>query len=70
MKYSSKKSINNYFVLYGSNDEIVCYFDNFKELSKYVNYRYSDLIYEFNCKNTNVIKIIIDQKKYELAIFC
>lgn len=70
MKYSSKKSVDNYFVLYDSNDEIVCYFNDFKELSKYINYRYRDLVYEFNNKNTNVIKVIIDNKKYELAIFC
>ena len=70
MKYTSKKSVNNYFILYGQNDEIIYYFDNFKELSRYINYRYGDLIYEFNSKNTNVIKVIIDNKKYELAIFC
>ena len=70
MKYSSKKSVDNYFILYGTNDEIIYYFDNFRELSKYVNYRYRDLIYEFNSKNTNVIKVVIDNKKYELAIFC
>lgn len=70
LKFTSKKSVNNYFVLYDSNDEVVCYFDNFEELSKYVKYRYRDLVYEFNIKKTNVIKVIIDNKKYELAIFC
>ena len=39
---------NNYFVLYDLNDEVVCYFDNFKELSKYINYRPNDLAKQFN----------------------
>lgn len=70
MKFTSKKSVDNYFVLYDSNDEVVCYFNDFKELSKYVNYKYKRLIQEFNNNNSNTIKIIIDNKKYELAIFC
>ena len=70
LRYTSKKSVNNYFVLYDSNDEVVCYFNDFKELSKYINYRYRDLVYEFNSKNTNVINVKIEEKKYKLAIFC
>lgn len=70
MKFSSKKSVNNYFVLYDKNDEIVCYFDNFNELLKYINYKYKRLIQEFNNNNSNIINIIIENKKYQLAIFC
>lgn len=70
MRYTSKKSVNNYFVLYDLNDEIVCYFNDFIELSKYLNYKYKRLIQEFNNSNSNIINVIIDNKKYELAIFC
>ncbi len=71
MQFTSKSfRSNNYFVLYDSNDEIICYFNNFDELLKYVNYRLSDLVHEYNRNNTNVISIIIDNKKYKLATFC
>ena len=78
MKYSSKKSADNYFILYkydyendlNNEDEIICYWENYEEVSKYINYRYRDLIYEFNNKNTNIINVIIENKKYKLAIFC
>lgn len=70
LRYTSKKTVDNYFILYDMDDIIVCYFDNFKELSKYINYRYRDLVYEFNNKNTNIINIKIGEIKYKLAIFC
>ena len=71
MKYNSKNfRKNNYFVLYDKNDEIVCYFDNFEDLSKYINHRLSDLIYKYNKGNSNVINIVIDKKEFQLATFC
>lgn len=70
MKYSTKQvRKNNFFVLYNSDEQVVCYFHNFEELSKYINYKLKDLVHEFNRNNTDIINIIIDNKKYELAIF-
>lgn len=71
MKLKSKDfKKKNYFVLYSVNDEIVCYFDDFNELLKYIKYRLSDLVHEYNRYNTNVITITIDNKKYKLATYC
>ena len=81
MKYKSKEfKKNNYFVLYeyrGENslndeDEIICYIESFEELkNKYLKeYRLSNLVHEYNRYNTNIINIIIDNKKYRLATFC
>lgn len=61
---------NNYFILYDSNDEVICYFDNFRELSKYINYRPNDLAKQFNKINSNIITIIIENKMLRLATFC
>ncbi len=71
MNYKSKKFINeNYFVLYDLNDNIVCYYDNFYELSKILNYCLSDLVHEYNRNKTNIITVIISNVKYKLATFC
>ena len=70
MSYSSKVLQNSDFVLYDLNDEIICYFKNFTELSRYINYKVYDLAYKFKNHNSNVIKIIIDEKEYKLAFFC
>lgn len=70
MKFKSKEfKKNNYFVLYDLNDEVVCYFNNFEELSKYINYKLYDLVHEYNKHKTNIINIIIDNKKLRLATF-
>ncbi len=61
---------NNYFVLYDLDDNIICYYDNFEDLSKILSYRLSDLVHEFNRKNSNNIFVIIDNTKYKLATFC
>ena len=61
---------NNYFVLYDINDEVVCYFNDFQELLKYINYRLSDLVHEYNRYDTNIITITIDNKKFKLATYC
>lgn len=60
----------NYFVLYDLNDNIVCYYDNFNELSSILNYRLSDLVHEYNRNKTDNIIVIIDNIKYKLATFC
>lgn len=71
MKYNSKMfRNNNYFVLYDSNDEIICYFNNFKELSRYLNYRLCDLVHEYNRHGSNIINIEIDNKRLKLATYC
>lgn len=70
MYFKSKTFKNNYFVLYDENDEVICYFDNFNELTNYINYRLSNLVYQYNKQDTNVITIIIDDKKLKLATFC
>ena len=70
MRYKSKTfRKNNYFVLYDLNDDIVCYYDNFNDLLKVLNYKLKDLVHEYNRYNTNVITIIINNKKYKLATF-
>ena len=80
MKLKTKEfKKNNYFVLYeyeylcnlNHEDEIVCYFDNWEELHKKClkNYRVRDLVYQYNKNNTNIITIIINNRKYKLATF-
>jgi len=61
---------NNYFILYDLNDNIICYFDNFTELSKYISYSLRDLIREYNRNKSNIKIIIINNQKYKLATFC
>lgn len=70
MHFSSKSFINNSFVVYGDNDEIIFYFDNFNELSRHINYKLCDLVREFNRHKTDLINIEIDRKRYKLATFC
>lgn len=70
MKLNTKKFIkHNYFILYDMNDFIISYFDNFYELSKILNYSTKDLVHQYNRYNTNIITIIINNKKYKLATF-
>lgn len=60
----------NYFILYDLDDNIICYFDNFNELSTVINYSLRDLIHEYNRAKSNIRIIIINNKKYKLATFC
>lgn len=70
MKYSSKNfKKDNFFVLYDANDDIVSYFDNFEDLSKILKYELRNLVYEYNHSDSNVITVIIGNKKYKLATF-
>ena len=71
MRYNSKDfSKNNYFVLYDNNDNLLYYFDNFAELSKIFNYDLRNLVFQYNKNHTNIITIIVENKKYKLATFC
>lgn len=72
MKYKSKTfRHNNSFILYNLDDSFECFIDNFEELqNKYLNYRLSDLVHEYNRYNTDIIVVIINHKKYKLATFC
>lgn len=70
MKFRSKTfKLNNYFVLYDLQDNIICYYHNFAELYKILDYRLSDLVSEYNKSNTNILIVIVDNKKYKLATF-
>ena len=71
MSFTSKAfKKNNYFVLYDLNDEVVCYFDNFDELSKHINYDICHIVWLFKRINSNLISIVIDNKRYKLATYC
>ena len=70
-KYRSKDfRVNNHFILYDDFDNIICYFDNFKELSKYFNYRLSDIVRNYNKYGIDdMIKININNCRYNLFTF-
>ncbi len=60
----------DYFVLYDLSDNIICYFDNFNELKRFLpNYRDRDIKRRFVKSNLNFIKIIIDKSMYKLYKF-
>lgn len=70
MKYKSKTfKHDNYFILYTLDDFIIRYFDNFNELSKIFNYSVSNLVWQYNRYNTDIITIEVDNKKFKLATF-
>ena len=70
MKYKSKSFKNeNFFVLYDMNDNIVSYFNDFEELTKVLNYVLKDLVHQYNRNETDIITVIIGNKKYKLATF-
>ena len=71
MNFKSKTfKKDNFFVLYDLNDDIVCYFDNFEDLSRTFSYELRNLVYQYNNHKSNIINIEIDNKKYKLATFC
>lgn len=70
MKFNSKTFRKNYFILYDLNDEIICYIDNFNELSKHINYDICHIVWLFNRDNTDIITIMYDGVKHKLATFC
>lgn len=70
MKYKTKEfKKDNYFILYTLDDYILCYFDNFKELSKIFNYKANDLVHEFNRHETDRLIIVVNNAKYRLVTF-
>ena len=70
MKYRSKTFRNeNFFVLYDTNDNIVSYFDNFSDLTRVLEYQLRNLVYQFNHSESDIITVIIGNKKYKLATF-
>ncbi len=70
MTYTSKSfRKNNYFTLYDNNENLICYFENYQELTKYTKLRIQDIVKFF--KNSNdYIKITIQKKEYKLYTFC
>ncbi len=65
-KFTSKKIKNDcYFVLYDFNDFPVCYFDNFDELSRHINYSSRRLAILFNAYG-NLLHICIGGIMYKL----
>lgn len=70
MHYRTKEfKNNNFFILYDLNDNIICYFDNFKELSRIFNYKVTDLVHEFNRHSSDRIIVVINNSKYRLVTF-
>lgn len=61
--------LDYYFVLYDLNDNVVCYFDNFAELSKIINYPSWKLARRFEIFG-NLINVTIDNKDYKLFATC
>ena len=69
-KFNSKTfREKNYFILYDKDDYIICYFDNFQELSTRLNYPCYYLVYKFN-QYGNLIPIVIGNKLYKLYTSC
>lgn len=60
---------SNFFILYDLEDNIICYFDNFKELSRIFNYKVRDLVHEFNRHSSDRIIVVINNQKYRLITF-
>ncbi|MDD5826604.1 MAG: hypothetical protein PUD25_02420 [Bacilli bacterium] len=68
--YKSKTFKNeNFFVLYDMNDNIISFYDSFAELSKILNYELRNLVFQYNKSHSDIITIIIENKKYRLATF-
>lgn len=71
---------NNYFVLYewdeylcnsDCKDKIICYYDNWEELHKKClkGYICKRIVQRFNEENSNIITIVVNNRKYILATF-
>lgn len=59
----------NYFTLYDEKENLICYFDNYRELEKKVNQPLWRIIQQFK-KTKKFIKITINKKEYKLYTFC
>lgn len=70
MKYTSKDfRKNNAFVLYDMNDNLICYFDNFNELSKIIGLQLRNIVINFKESKNNCICVVLDNKFYKLYTF-
>ena len=58
----------SYFVLYDANDFPICFFEDFWELLKCINYNKYELIRRFK-ENNKFIKIVINSEFYKLYRF-
>lgn len=69
-KYNSKDfRKNNHFILYDMKDKIVCYFSNCDELLENGFPKINELVRQYNNSNSNIINVIVDDKKYQLYTF-
>lgn len=59
----------NHFVLYDLNDVIVCYFNSYDELKRYINIPAYNLVCRFNASEDYCINVFIERKKYRLFTF-
>lgn len=59
---------NCYFCIYDFNDVLICYCDNFNELTKHINYTSRDLLKQFK-KHGNCLNVLIDSHFYKLYLF-
>lgn len=50
-------------------DNIISFYDSFAELSKILNYELRNLVFQYNKSHSDIITIIIENKKYRLATF-
>ena len=69
MNYSINDLRNhNYFMLYDLNDNIVCYFESYDELLKWIKIPLKYLVFKF--KNAQeYINVIVDKKMYKLYTY-
>lgn len=58
-----------YFVLYDSNDNILCYYDNIKEISVKYNYEIKELNRKFKKSILGYITLCLDNHNYKLYKF-
>ena len=69
MSYTTKDfRKNNYFVLYDMNDNLICYFDNYKELANYTRRPLKKIAFSFS-KLVDFIYIVIDNQRYKLYTY-
>ena len=60
----------NFFILYDFNDNFICYFDNIKELKRYLpNYRIRDIRRRFLKSSKNYINVIVLGNVFKLYTF-
>ena len=69
-KFSIKSIRKNHFIIYDNQNQIICYLEDFNELSRYINYTLRDLVKRYNKVSINdTINICIDNRLYQLYTF-